>query len=529
VIHGKNIIGFDRSALSKKSLKSFNPKENKELSYRFYVANDSEINLALDKAKKAFEISKDLSTKRKAEFLNRIADELLADESIIELAMQETALPEARIRAERNRTAFQCRNYADAVLTGYALEVSIDTAIPDRQPLPKPDLRKMNSAIGPVLVFAAGNFPLAYSVSGGDTTSAIAAGNPVIVKAHSGHMATSEAVAEAIIRAAKACNMPDGIFSMLHGEGRDLGQKLVQASEIKACGFTGSLTAGRTLFDLASKRKDPIPVFAEMGSINPVFIFPSAVQNDSKKVASQLAASITLHAGQYCTNPGLMIGLAGQETDTFLQELSSEIAKIQPQSMLNLKTYQQFCANREKLLNENKVNKIAVSASKSIAERHEAESIIAQVDALTFLKNQHLHQEVFGPFSLFILCQTKEELQNVANSLDGQLTASLYASDEEMYELGSFISILQEKAGRLLFNSVPTGVEVCASQQHGGPYPASTDSRFSSVGWSALKRFMRPIAYQNFPENQLPDACKNKNILGIWRLVNGNYSKDSIV
>jgi 2,5-dioxopentanoate dehydrogenase len=482
-----------------------------------------EINKALQQSQVAFLSYKNFNGKKKVSFLRAIADEIEAlGNELVKTAMLETNLPEARIINERGRTTGHCRMFADLVEEGSWIDARIDTAILDRLPAPKPDIRKMSVPLGTVVVFGAANFPLAYSTAGGDTASALAAGCPVIVKAHPAHTKTSDLVASAIKKAIDKTGMPQGIFQHLHG-GFDVGQALVKHPLTKAVGFTGSLTGGKALFDLANQRPEPIPVFAEMSSINPVILLPDTLIAQAEKTATSLAASITLGVGQFCTNPGLIIAIENDGLKKLIPKLSEEIQKTMAGTML----HQGIADNYAKRSSETLAQKgISVEAKSSAeAKSNQAAPLIASVPASEFLKNPSLAEEVFGPFSLVVKCKDLAELHTVVSHLHGQLTSSIFGSEEEIQKHQSLLNILTEKAGRLIINGVPTGVEVCPSMQHGGPFPSTTDSRFTSVGTDAIKRFVRPVAFQNFPNTLLPEELKDGNPLGIWRLFNNEWRK----
>ena len=476
----------------------------------------------------AFHVYSYIDKDKRALFLDEIANEIInLGDGLIERCCLETGLPEARIIGERDRTVFQLNMFGSLVRDGSWLEASIDPAKPERQPIPKPDIRRMLIPIGPVVVFAASNFPLAFSTAGGDTASALAAGNPVIVKAHSSHPGTSTLIASAIIKAAKNCEMPDGVFSMLYGSGRIIGQALIKHPSVKAAGFTGSRTAGRILFDIASQRDEPIPFFAEMGSINPTIILPEAMKNMPEKIANLLAGSINLGAGQFCTNPGLLLMMKSDGYDRFIDELNNTISLSEPAVMLNENIYNSYETNKRSLLNEPNVNLIA--KSKNIkSDPNIGIPTLASVDAITFLKNDNLSDEIFGPFSLIVQCSNKDELKMVIEKMEGQLTATIFSEPSEISDFKLIIDTLKHRVGRIIYNGVPTGVEVCESMQHGGPYPASSDSRFTSVGTGAIKRFTRPIAFQNCSDGDLPDELKNANPLNIWRIVNKSLMRERI-
>ena len=483
-----------------------------------------EINEALNLAWNAFQVYRKLPLKQRADFMRTIAKELeeLGDE-VLQKAHEETHLPEARLRNERARTIFQINNYGDACERGDWLEARIDTAIPKRNP-PKPDLRKMLVPLGPVVVFGAANFPFAYSTAGGDTACAFAAGCPVIVKAHPGHAGTSEMVATAILKAARICNMPDGIFAHIHGAGNEVGEALVKHPFAKAVGFTGSLLGGKQLFDWGNQRKDPIPVFAEMSSINPVFLFPEKLKHSAVEVAKLYADSITLGVGQFCTNPGLIIGIDNNDLQTFIDSLGDEVKKVPPGEMLHTGIFKNYVERRANALSQDEVETVAASEVEPLF--NQGTPTLASATAQAFINNPILHQEVFGPYSIVIRCKGMDEMLEVAKHVEGQLTSTLMATENDVRNHSELVDVVRNICGRFILNGVPTGVEVCLSMQHGGPFPATTDSRFTSVGADGIKRFARPICYQNWPDELLPDELKNKNPLKIWRTVNDELRKD---
>jgi alpha-ketoglutaric semialdehyde dehydrogenase len=490
----------------------------------FQDATPQQIDQALKEAQVAFLSYKNFPGIKKAAFLRAAADEIEAlGSELVNKAMEETALPEARIVGERGRTTGHLRMFAALVEEGSWVEARIDTAIPDRTPAPRPDLRKYNVAIGPVVVFGAANFPLAYSTAGGDTASALAAGCPVIVKAHPAHAGTSELVAGAIRKAMEKTGMPKGVFQHLHGAGFEVGKALVSHALTKAVGFTGSLAGGKALFDLANARPVPIPVFAEMSSINPVVLLPKTLQREAVSTASKLAGSVTLGVGQFCTNPGLIIAVEGEALQSFVTALSSEITKVAPGKMLHKGIADNYSKRLGTALGQKGVTLEGKSAAEGTAS--DGRPTVASTTAANFLKNTLLAEEVFGPYSLVVRCADMSELSTVINHLDGQLTASVFGDEQEIADHHNILNVLKEKAGRLIVNGVPTGVEVASSMQHGGPFPSTTDSRFSSVGPDAIKRFVRPVSFQNFPEALLPDELKSSNPLGIWRYFNGEWRK----
>jgi 2,5-dioxopentanoate dehydrogenase len=526
MITGQNYIGNKQSAKGNKTYKTFNPQLNIENESIFVEATSEEINEAVHLASEAFKTYRKVLGEKKALFLNTIADEILAlDEALIQTFCMESGLPEGRAKGERGRTVFQLRSFADLVKEGSWVEASIDTAQPEREPLPKPDLRKLLIPIGPVVVFGASNFPLAYSTAGGDTAAALAAGCPVIVKSHPMHAGTGELVASAIIKAAEKTGMPNGVFSNLNSSGIDVGTQLVKHPDVKAVGFTGSIRGGRALYDLASQRQEPIPVFAEMGSINPVIILPNALKNGSEDLAKTYAGSITLGTGQFCTNPGLLLAIKSDTLTQFISALANEIVKIEPTCMLHPNIIGAYESNKSKMVSQKGLT--IVSDFENNVKTNFARQAITTVDGETFLENTHLHQEVFGPFSMVVQCEDTNQLELIISKLEGQLTGTLIA-DDEATNYPKLISALQNRVGRIIYNGVPTGVEVCPSMVHGGPYPASTDSRFTAVGINSIKRWVRPFSYQDWPNELLPDELKNENPLDISRLVNNKQTQNKI-
>ncbi|EAY24453.1 aldehyde dehydrogenase (NADP(+)) [Microscilla marina] len=526
-IQGKNFIGNTRSDEGQKQQQAFNPANNEVLTGAFSTATNSELEQTMQLASEAFQQLKKYSGAQKGAFLRAIAEEIEAlGDTLVQRACIESGLPEGRIIGERGRTMNQLRAFAQLVEEGSWVDARIDTAQPERQPIPKVDLRKQLVAIGPVVVFGASNFPLAFSVAGGDTASALAAGNPVIVKAHSAHLGTSELVATAVIKAAERCDMPNGTFSMLYGSGHSVGQALVKHPVTQAVGFTGSGFGGKALYQLAQQRPQPIPVFAEMGSVNPVVLLPQALRNRGAQIAQQYAGSITLGAGQFCTNPGLLLGVASDELIAFETALGEAVQAIAPATMLTQGIAKAFDEGAEQALKQTEVQIVAQADQSS--QPNQGRAVVAKVSGADFLKNPALHEEVFGPYSLLVVCANREELAQAIQSLEGQLTATVMGEDEELLECKEIIAGLQDRVGRLIYNGVPTGVEVCPSQHHGGPFPSTTDSRFTSVGTDAIKRFARPVAFQNCPQALLPQELQDENPLNIWRLTDGKWSNEAI-
>ena len=519
---GKNYIGNSLSAKGAITFKTFNPILNIENELTFYEASNDELEEAVNLASIAFKEFRKTTGKQKALFLNTIADEILAlDDLLIETYCSETGLPAGRAKGERGRTIGQLRNFANLVAEGSWVEASIDTADPERTPAPKPDLRKMLIPLGPIVVFGASNFPLAYSTAGGDTAAAFAAGCPVIVKSHPMHAGTGELVASAIVKAAMASGMPNGVFSNLNSSGIAVGVDLVKHPKVKAVGFTGSIKGGRALLDLAAKREEPIPVFAEMGSVNPVVILPEALHKNGKNLAKTYAGSITLGTGQFCTNPGLLLGIKSAELTAFIQNLGKEILQIQPSVMLHPTIIGAYEANKDNTIAQNNIEVVAQYNDE--VQPNFAQQVITTVEGQTFLDNSTLHQEVFGPFSMVVQCKDTRQLEEIISQLEGQLTGTIIAENDEIVSHSKIIEALQNRVGRIIYNGVPTGVEVSPSMVHGGPYPSSTDSRFSAVGINSIKRWVRPFSFQDWPNSLLPDELKDENPLGISRHEDGVY------
>ncbi|MBF8710424.1 MULTISPECIES: aldehyde dehydrogenase (NADP(+)) [Pseudomonas] len=521
---GSNFIGGQRSAAGSVRLQSLDARTGEALPQAFAQATPEEVDAAAQAAEAAFAEYNALAPQRRAQFLDAIADQLDAlDDTFVATVCRETALPAGRIQGERARTSNQMRLFATVLRRGDYLGARIDRAQPQRQPLPRPDLRQYRTGVGPVAVFGASNFPLAFSTAGGDTAAALAAGCPVVVKAHSGHMATAERVAEAIERAVVATGMPAGVFNMIYGAG--VGEALVRHPAIQAVGFTGSLKGGRALCELAAARPQPIPVFAEMSSINPVLVLPAALQARGEQVARELAASVVLGCGQFCTNPGLVIGIAGEAFSTFLTALGAHLADQAGQTMLNAGTLRSYSQGVQRLLQHPGVRHLAGAEQAG----DQAQAQLFQADVSLLLNGDALLQEeVFGPATVAVAVADEAELRRAVQALHGQLTATLIAEPEDFQRFAALVPVLQRKAGRLLVNGYPTGVEVCDAMVHGGPYPATSDARGTSVGTLAIDRFLRPVCYQDYPDALLPDALKNANPLGLQRLVDGQHSREAL-
>ena len=523
-ILGHNYIGGQRSAQGSVIVNSVDATTGQALPYDFYQATAQEVERAACAAAAAYPAYKALSAERRAAFLDAIADELDAlDDQFVALVCRETALPAARIAGERGRTSGQMRLFATVLRRGDFYAARIDQALPERTPLPRPDVRQYRIGLGPVAVFGASNFPLAFSTAGGDTASALAAGCPVVFKAHSGHMATAEQVADAILRAAERTGMPQGVFNMIYGAG--VGEALVKHPSIQAVGFTGSLKGGRALCDMAAARPQPIPVFAEMSSINPVIILPQALQVRSATVARELAASVVQGCGQFCTNPGLVIGLRSPAFTAFIEQLAGQINEQPAQTMLNAGTLRSYAKGVSQLAEHALVEHLAGLAQHGA----QAQPQVFRADVRLLLEGDPvLQEEVFGPTTVVIEVQDAAQLDAAIQSLHGQLTATLIGEPEDLRQFGGLTPLLEQKVGRILINGYPTGVEVCDAMVHGGPYPATSDARGTSVGTLAIDRFLRPVCFQNYPDSLLPEPLKNANPLGIQRLVDGQTTRNPL-
>jgi NADP-dependent aldehyde dehydrogenase len=474
----------------------------------------------------AFGAYKKISPVKRAGFLESIAAEIekIKDRLVI-LAKEETHLPEARLYGEIARTSGQLRLFAALLKEGSWVEAVIDTSDPQRTP-PKPDIRKMLVPVGPVIVFGASNFPFAFSTAGGDTASALAAGCSVVIKGHSAHAQTSSLVYAAIRAAIDLTGMPAYTVQHVLGSGATTGKELVQHPFSSAVGFTGSFTGGRALMGYSNQREIPIPVFAEMSSINPVVLFPDSLEKNGASLASALIASITLGVGQFCTNPGILLGIKGDALTAFTNVMAREIQKTIPQKMLHSGIHSSYTKGIAEMLGQKGLSVIGQSGES--AGSLEGLPVVAKVSGNDFLKNDHFAEEVFGPFSLLVECQDKAQLIAVLRHLKGQLTTTLMATEKDIREFGDVIELQQGLAGRIILNNVPTGVEVCAAMVHGGPYPATSDARFTSVGTSAVKRWVRPVSFQNFSDSMLPEALKNDNPSGIMRIVNNIHTRAAL-
>jgi 2,5-dioxopentanoate dehydrogenase len=524
-LHGRNFIGAQLSALGDKTFFGFDPRAGKPLGAPFHQATEEEVGRAAQLAAEAFAGLRECDAQSIAGLLGNIAREIeMLGEALIDQAALESGLGKDRLSGERGRTVNQLRMFAGLVREGSFVDARIDTALPDRKPLPRPDLRRVLIPIGPVAVFGASNFPLAFSVAGGDTASALAGKNPVVVKGHPAHPGTSELVAGAIRRAVDAAGLPEGTFSMVHAVDPALSLALVRHPSIKAVAFTGSERAGRAIFDAAVARPEPIPAYAEMGSTNPVFLLPGAVAERADALAQGLAASVNLGVGQFCTCPGLIVGTETDSFAAFRAQLAKRFEQAQPATMLHpgiLKAYKASVARAGGIEGV----RSAAAATAGDPERTEATPSLLDTDAATWLGAEALAEEIFGPSAILIRAASQDEMLRVAEALPGTLTATVHGTPADLQAYRKLIAVLEAKAGRLIFNGYPTGVEVSPAMHHGGPYPATTDSKFTSVGTAAILRFLRPICYQNFPGESLPVELRDENPRGIWRTVDGEFTR----
>jgi len=521
-IQGQSIIGFSRSEGSVESGNAVNPASGQKIDPMFYAPTTHEIERAVRLAEQALPVYSALSGKERAAFLRAIAGEIdAAVEQIAERGPLETGLPEPRMRGETARTTGQLRMFADLLEEGSWVDARIEHAQPDRAPVPKPDLRSMQRALGPVAVFCASNFPLAFSVAGGDAAAALAAGCPVLVKAHSSHPGIAEIVGDCVVRAAQATGMPEGVFSLLYGSGREVGMELVKHPVVQAVGFTGSRSGGLALMDAAARRPQPIPVYAEMSSVNPVVFMPKAVDEGGEALAEGFFGSLTLGAGQFCTNPGLVF-LPDGHGEAFIEKLKELIETAPSAVMLNSGICHAFKEATEAFGGTEGVETVAHAFTKQVEER--AVPVVFSVTVRRFLEESLLHGEMFGPGTL-IVRGSMDEIEATIPELEGQLTATVHGAEEELAERPGLMAALERKAGRLILNGFPTGVEVCSSMVHGGPFPSTSDGRSTSVGTMAIHRFCRPVAWQGFPAAALPLELREENPLGIQRMVNGEVCR----
>lgn len=528
ILTGHSIVGLSTLKTSS-TFRAIDPKTDRELPPDFHPISPSSIDEIVAQTQDAFPIYSRLSGKKRAAFLREIAAEIEAvEEDLTERMPLETALPEARVRGECARTIAQLRLFADLVEEGSWVDARIETAQPDRHPIPKPDLRSLRQPLGPVLIFCASNFPLAFSVAGGDSAAALAAGCPIIVKAHHSHPGTAEIIGQAVMRAVQKCELPPGTFSLIYGSGKEIGTMLIKHPLIKAVGFTGSRSGGKALMKAAFDRDQPIPVYAEMSSINPVVIFPKALQANCHTIVKGLSASITLGLGQFCTNPGLIFIPECSDSERFAKHLKDELSSTKGYA-LNSKIAESYRTALREISNtqDKKVITHLLPESNSTSKCQMSSALI-QIPIQTFLSHRAFHQEAFGPSTLLVTYGNKVELLSAIHALEGQLTGTIHGIDSELDDASEIISALKNRVGRLLFGGFPTGVEVCHSMVHGGPFPATSEGRSTSVGTLSIDRFVRSICYQNTPDALLPDELKDANPLGILRLINGNHTRNPL-
>jgi alpha-ketoglutaric semialdehyde dehydrogenase len=519
-VTGEMLIGQRTERGKGATFRAVDPASGRNLDPAFGSASEADIDRACTLAWAAFDSFRETEPDLRARFLEAAARRILdLGDELIERATAETGLPRPRIEGERARTVGQLRLFADVVREGSYLDARIDPAMPDRKPLPRPDLRLRHIGVGPVAVFGASNFPLAFSVAGGDTASALAAGCPVVVKAHPAHPGTSELVGRAMQAAVAECGLPEGVFSLLFGIGNELGAALVAHPRIQAVGFTGSRRGGLALVEIAAKRPEPIPVFAEMSSINPVLLMPHALAARGQAIGKSFAASLTMGAGQFCTNAGLPLAQAGSGLEAFVAGASEALAAGAPATMLTPGIFAAYQSGVDRLAANPKVKTLAHGQVATGA--NQGRSVLFETDAQSFLAQEDLKEEVFGASSLLVRCRDVSDMRELLEGLEGQLTITLHLDDEDIGDVKQLMPTLERKAGRLLVNGWPTGVEVSHAMVHGGPFPATSDGRTTSVGTLAIRRFLRPVCYQDVPAALLPAALRDGNPLDIWRRVDG--------
>ncbi len=525
-IAGRSLIGFREGGGSGEPLYASDPTTGQSLQPGFIAATPEEVDIAVRLSSDAFANYSRTPGRVRGALLRMIAKkvESIAGE-IVERANRETALPPARLQGETARTCAQLRLFADVAEEGSWVEARIDRADPDRKPAPKPDIRSLLRPLGPVVVFGASNFPLAFSVAGGDTASALASGNTVIVKAHAAHPGTSELVGQMVRESVRECGLPEGVFSLLFGSGAEIGTCLMKHPLVKAGGFTGSRTAGRILMDVAASRPEPIPFYAEMSSTNPVFILPGALRERGDSIATGLHTSFTLGAGQFCTKPGMIFLPDGKDASIFTDKLRQLVSGSAPFHLLTKAIYSSYDFALAGRKAKAAVNVVAEAPKTATGSGFAVGAALFATDADTFLGSD-LDAEIFGPTTLLVRHSDRDQIFRIARSLEGHLTATIHGTEEDLRDFAELISILEGKVGRLVFNGFPTGVEVSHAMVHGGPYPSTSDGRSTSVGTRAIFRFTRPVCYQGFPEQALPEELKDSNPLGIWRMLDGQMSRE---
>jgi 2,5-dioxopentanoate dehydrogenase len=503
------------------------PSTGQTLQPGFIPATAEEVELAVRLASESFSDYSRSTGKERAAFLRKIAAKIesIAAE-IVERAGRETALPPARLQGETARTCAQLRLFAQVAEEGSWVEARIDFADPDRKPAPKPDIRSMLHPLGPVVVFGASNFPLAFSVAGGDTASALASGNPVIVKAHAAHPGTSELVGQMVRESIRECGLPEGVFSLLFGRGSEIGAALMKHPLVKAGGFTGSRAAGRALMDVAAARPEPIPFYAEMSSTNPVFVLPGALRERGANIAAGLHTSFTMGAGQFCTKPGMVFLPDGNDAVSFTNKLRELVAGSASFHLLTKMIHSSYDSALAARKTDAAVMLVAEAPKVEQDTGFAVSSALFETDATAFLGSR-LGEEIFGPTTLLVRHSSRNQVIEMANALEGHLTATIHGTEQDLRDFADLVAILERKVGRLVFNGFPTGVEVCQAMVHGGPYPSTSDGRSTSVGTRAIFRFTRPVCYQGFPNEALPPELKDSNPLGIWRMADGQMTRDA--
>lgn len=526
---GQQLLGSRESAASSDTFNARNLAAGEDLAPAFHEATEGEIDEAVKLAATAFPVFRRLLPEARADFLEAIAEEVIAlGDDLLLRASAETAHPLARCAAERDRVLTHTRQFANWIREGSWVDARIDTGNPGRQPLPKPDVRSLLEPVGPVVVFGASNFPIAISVLGTDTISAFAAGCPVVVKAHPAHPGTCEIAARAIQRAAARTGMPEGVFSLVHGLSHQTGTSLVQHPGVAAAAFTGSLAGGRALFNAANSRPCPIPFYAEMGSINPVFLLPGALKARAEGIAQGFVAALTAGVGQFCTNPGLVLGLEGEDWARFRSLAAEKVAAFEPATMLHAGIHGAYSAGVAERLERAGLDLVGRSSAGASPERGEAAAFLFSTTQEGLLADPTLFEELFGPVSTLVSCTRPEDFLKAAEKLEGSLSATIHGTEEDLADHRDLVELLRNKAGRLIFNGYPVGLEICHSIHHGGPYPATTHSHFTSIGTRAMHRFVRPVCYQDWPDSLLPMELQNANPRGVLRLVNGERTRDEV-
>jgi alpha-ketoglutaric semialdehyde dehydrogenase len=526
-LSGRSLIGFREGDGSGEPLYATDPMTGQPLQPGFTAATAAEVELAVCLASDAFATYSRVSGHDRGAFLRMVAAKIESvSGEVVERAGQETALPAARLQGETARTCAQLRLFAQVAEESSWVAARIDRAEPDRKPAPRPDIRSMLRPLGPVVVFGASNFPLAFSVAGGDTASAFASGNSVIVKAHAAHPGTSELVGQMIRESVRECGLPEGVFSLLFGSGAQIGTALMKHPLVQAGGFTGSRAAGRVLMDIAAARPEPIPFYAEMSSTNPVFILPGALRERGETIATGLHSSFTLGAGQFCTKPGMVFLPHGEESASFTDKLRQLVAASSPFHLLTSSIHTSYVSALAGRKADAAVTLVAEAVQSARSAGFAVNSAVFETDAATFLDSE-LDAEIFGPTTLLVHHSNRGQVLKIAHCLEGHLTATIHGTEQDLRDFGDLIAILENKVGRIVFNGFPTGVEVCHAMVHGGPYPSTSDGRSTSVGTRAIFRFARPVCYQGFPDEALPQELKDANPLGIWRMVDGQMTQAS--